>query len=159
MAIKGNAYPFSAPALIQQLQVLSVVESTKTYLSNWIVLLIILTAVARGPIKVGKFWIANKIFSSVLWSFLRICLIFSDQEKECRFWEADVNTTSQIEKDVADLKALLCIICFDLLVSAVDGWDFMIWKLWKVMLGRNCISDSDRDKSTACNKSLNKRWE
>lgn len=45
-------------------RVLSVVGSTKTHLSNWIVLLITLPAVARGPIKVGKrFELTKKHFS------------------------------------------------------------------------------------------------
>lgn len=34
-----------------------------------------------------------------------------------------------MEKDVADLKAPLRIMCFDLLISAVDVGDFMIEKL------------------------------
>lgn len=66
-------------------RVLSVVGSTKTHLSNSIVLLIALTAVARGPIKVGKRFelTKNTLFpltvTSLLWSFLLICQTFNSR--------------------------------------------------------------------------------
>lgn len=121
-------------------KVLSVVGSTKTHLSNWIVLLITLTAVARVPIKVGKrFELTKKHFfvpipvTSLLWSFLLICQTFNSEvrmqvlKNSCKYnfknWEGCHN-----------LKALQCIMCFDLLGTARDVWDLGICKLWKVML-------------------------
>lgn len=144
--------------------ILSVVGSTQTHLFNWVLLLIIQTAEARGPIKDERrlyltkksfFLPFNNDFSFVVVAFTDS---FKSRVRTHVFWEAVANTSSKIEMDVADLKALLCIMCLDLLVSAVDVWDFLIWKLWKVLLGKNYISDRDRDKSSACNKSSNKRW-
>lgn len=145
--------------------VLSVVGSAKTHLSNWIVLLITPTAAVRVPIKVGKrFKLTKKkknIFNvpltvaSLCGPFCLFAELFT-QEQEWRFCKYNI-------KNWEGCRGPESATMHNVLWSS--GYSVEMCEIWwsanseKLYQKKKYISDSDRDKSTACNKNSNTRWE
>lgn len=161
MAIKGNDYTFSAPSFTQQLQSPVCCWSTKTHLSSWIVILITLTAVVRLPIKAAKrFELTKKTFPHLFseFPFLLICRTFNLRLRIQVLNNSCKNNMKNGEGCHRPESATMHNVLWSSGYSSrcVRFGDLQTLKSYA---REKNISDSDRDKSTACNKSSNKRWE